>query len=285
MAEIDIDSLFLDTGRHSRPEVGMNVLEAVSATTPGEKFGDKPRTVSPVIANMLRVWNEELEDEPRQELKRYIKKVANSLLTDDVEEHRAWRATDWLVRVQAPAWLKAAGVEDLAEELENQEPIWTPDNARATQPILDAAHETLNRQAKEGADAWGRKGEEAWAEVSPKKWESVSNGIHSAVRNATRRGHIAALAAAEATGKRYAARDAAFEIACDVGWDAAFTMAWKVALPRGAGEAGETSTAVRDALEPTASHLHKLTFELLDQLLDTRRLPDEVMRDVDIVGS
>jgi hypothetical protein len=285
LAELDLDSLFLDTGRHSRPEVGMSMLEAVSVAAPGEKFGDKPRTVSPVIGRMLRIWNDELEDEPRQELKPYIKKVIGSILTDDVEEHRAWMATDWLVRVQAPAWLKAAGVDDLAEELENQEPIWTPDRARATQSLLDSAHEIVNKQATKGAEDWGEKGEEAWAEVSPTRWESVTNGIKAAVRSATRRGHIAALSAAEATGKRYAARDAAFEIACDVGWDAAFTIAWKVALPLGALESGEASNAVREALEPTANQLHKLTFELLDQLLDTRRVPDEVERDIDIVGT
>ncbi len=285
MAELDLDSLFLEPGRHSRPEVGLSVLEAVSVAAPGEKFGDKPRTVSKVVANMLRVWNDELEDEPRQELKPYIEKVIGSVLTDDVEEHRAWRATDWLVRVQAPAWLRAAGLEELAEELENEEPIWTPDRARATQPLLDSGLQIVHKEAKTGADAWGEKGEEAWAEVSPSRWESVTNGIKAAVRNATRRGHIAALAAAEATGKRYAARDAAFEVACDVGWDAAFTIAWKVALPLGAKESGEATTAVREALEPTASHLHKLTFQLLDDILEARRVPDEVMRDVDIVGS
>lgn len=285
MAELDLDSLFLEPGRHSRPEVGMSFLEAVSVASSGEKFGDKPRTVSPVIASFVRIWNDELDDEPRQELKPYIQKVIGSILTDDVEEHRAWRATDWLVRVQAPTWLRAAGEDDLAAEIENEEPIWTPDQARATQNLLDAALDTVHRRATEGADAWTKKGEEAWAEVSPKTWESVSNGIKAAVRSATRRGHIAALAAAESTGKRYAARDAAFEIACDVGWDAAYSIAWDVAVPIGAGTPGEASTAAREALEPTALKLHRLTFELLDDLIDTRRVPEEVTRDVDIVGS
>ena len=263
----------------------MSMLEAVSVAAAGEKFTDRPRTVSPVIAAFLRIWNDELEDDPRQELKPYIEKVIGSVLTDDVEEHRAWMATDWLVRVQATTWLRAAGVEDLAEELENEEPIWSPDRARATQKLLDAGHEIVNRKAKEGADEWTQKGEEAWAEVSPKTWESVSNGIKNTVRKTTRRGHIAALAAAESTGKRYAARDAAFEIACDVAWDAAYTIAWKVAIPIGAGTPGEATNAVREALEPTADKLHRLTFDLLDELIDTRRVPEDVVRDVDIVGS
>ena len=284
MAELDLDSLVLEAGRHSRAEVGMSVLEAVTVVS-NEKFSDRPRTVSKVIEAFLRAWNDALEDEQRQDLKPYIHKVINSVLTDDVEEHRAWQATDWLVRVQATTWLKAAGLDELAQEIASSEPIWGPEEARKTQKLIDTALEQVHHEATAGAEAWTKAGEEAWAQVGPKTWDSVGNGIKAAVKGATSRGHIAALAAADATGKRYAARDAAFETACDVAWDSAFMMAWKVAVPLGAFNTGEATTAVRAALEPTASSIYPLTFDLLDLMIQTRRVPDEVVRDVDRVGS
>ena len=284
MAELDLDSLVLEAGRHSRAEVGMSVLEAVTVVS-NEKFSDRPRTVSKVIEAFLRAWNDALEDEQRQDLKPYIHKVINSVLTDDVEEHRAWQATDWLVRVQATTWLKAAGLDELAQEIASTEPIWGPEEARKTQKLIDTALEQVHHEATAGAEAWTKAGEEAWAQVGPKTWDSVGNGIKAAVRSATSRGHIAALAAADATGKRYAARDAAFETACDVAWDSAFMMAWKVAVPLGAFNPGEASAAVREALEPTARSIYPLTFDLLDLMIQTRRVPDEVVRDVDRVGS
>lgn len=284
MADLDLDSLVLEAGRHSRPEVGMSMLEAITVVS-NEKFSDRPRTVSKVIEAFLRAWNDSMEDEQRQDLKPYIHKVINSVLTDDVEEHRAWQATDWLVRVQATAWLKAAGLDELAEEIASTEPIWGPEEARKTQKLVDIALEQVHGEATTGAEAWTQAGEEAWAKVGPKTWDSVGNGIKAAVKSATGRGHTAALAAADATGKRYAARDAAFETACDVAWDAAYMMAWKVAVPLGAFNTGEATTAVREALEPTALSLYPLTFDLLDLMIQTRRVPDEVVRDIDRVGS
>lgn len=282
--EQDLESLRLDTGRHSRPDVGMSFLEAVSVAAPNEKFGDAPRTVSPVIANFTRVWNDFLDDEPRQELKPYIKKVIGSVLTDDVEDHRGWQCTDWLVRVQATAWLRAAGFEDIAGEIETQDPVWTPDQARKVQKLLDIGHNAANTEAKSGAKAWAKAGEEAWAQVGPKTWDSVGNGVKAAVRNATDAGNRPALAAAIG-GSRYAARDAAAEIACDVAWDSALTIAWHVAVPLGAFEPGAASEAVRQRLEPLKNHLYPLTFALLDLMIETRRVPEEVLRGVDIVGS
>jgi len=284
LADLDLDSLVLEAGRHSRAEVGMSVLEAVTVVS-NEKFSDSPRTVSKVIEAFLRAWNDALEDEQRQDLKPYIRKVINSVLTDDVEEHRAWQATDWLVRVQATTWLKAAGLDELAEAIASSQPLWGPEEARNVQKLVDIALEQVHHEATAGAEAWTQAGEEAWAQVGPKTWDSVGNGIKAAVRSATSRGHVAALAAAESTGKRYAARDAAFDTACDVAWDSAYMIAWKVAVPLGAFNTGEATTAVREALEPTASSLYPLTFDLLDLMIQTRRVPDEVVRDVDRVGS
>lgn len=274
MADIDLDTLVLDRGKHSYPEQGMNVLEAVSAFSPNEKFGDSPRTVSPVIAAFLKDWNDALDDEPRQKLKQFIPKIAGSVLTEDVEEFRTWTATDWLVRVQAPAWLAAAELNEFAQALSEQDPVLFPDQARKVQKLLDEAAAYANVGAKDLSKQWGEAGEEAWAKVGPKSWEAAGNGVKMAVRRATMAGQRAAFAAT-GVGLRYAARDAAAEVACDCAWDAAFIIAWKAALPKGGFVSGEAGTAASEALAPIAKELEDKQFELLETLINLRRVPEE----------
>lgn len=282
MADVDLDTLFLDRGKHAYAEQGMNVLEAVSAISPNEKFGDAPRSVSPVIAAFLREWNDVLEDEPRQHLKQFIPRIVGSVLTDDVEEYRAWLATDWLVRAQSPVWLGAAGLDEFAAALTEQEPVVFPDQARAVQTLLDEAAAYANVGAKDLSKEWGEAGEQAWAQVGPKSWESAGNGVKMAVRRATS-GCQKAASAAAGYGLRYAARDAAVEVACDSAWDAAFIVAWKVALPIGGFRTGEASAAAAGALAPIAAALEEMQFELLDTLLSTRKVPEKY-KAVDYVG-
>ena len=274
MADLDIDTLVLERGRHSYAEQGMNVLEAVSVISPNEKFGDQPRTVSPVIAAFLKDLNDALEDEPRQQLKRFIPQIAGSILTDDVEEFRAWIATDWLARVQAPAWLQAAGLDEFDEALASHDPVLFADQARAVQKLLDEAAAYANVGAKDLSQQWGEMGEEAWAKVGPKSWESAGNGVKMAVRRATSIGQKAAMSAA-GYGLRYAARDAVVEVSCDAAWDAAYILAWKAALPVGGFTPGEAAAKAAEALAPVAEDLQQKTFELLETMLSTRRVPDE----------
>jgi len=274
LADLDLDTLVLERGKHGYPEQGMNILEAVSVVSPGDKFGDTPRSVSPVISAFLRDWNDALDDEPRQELKRFIPKIVGSILTEDVEEFRAWLATDWLVRVQAPAWLQAAGLGEFAEALAEQDLVVSPDQARAVQTLLDEAAAYANVGARDLSKEWGEAGEAAWAKVGPKSWESAGNGVKMAVRRATTIGQKAAMAAA-GVGLRYAARDAAVEVSCDAAWDAAYIIAWKAALPVGGFNSGEASAKATEALAPVAGDLEKKLFELLDTLINTRRVPEE----------
>lgn len=282
MADLDLDTLVLERGKHAYAEKGMNVLEAVSAISPNEKFGDDPRSVSPVISAFLKEWNDDLEDEPRQKLKQFIPRIANSVLTEDIEEFRAWTATDWLVRVQAPVWLGAAGLDEFAEALGQQDPVVFPDQARNVQKVLDEAAAYANVGAKDMSRDWGEAGEAAWAKVGPKSWEAAGNGVKMAVRRATSSGQKAASAAA-GYGLRYAARDAAVEVACDAAWDAAFIVAWNAALPVGGFKTGEASTAAAEALAPIKAALEELQFDLLDTLLNTRRVPEEY-KSVDYEG-
>lgn len=275
MAQLDLDELVLERGRHATPDSGLSVLEAITVIAPHEKFGDEPRNVSPVIAGLLRTWNDLLDDEPRQKLKAYIPRVINSVLSEDIEDYRAWVATDWLVRVQAPVWLTAAGLQELAEVIEAQDKIVGPDQARAAQKALDDAAAAAHAEAKAGSQAWTEAGEAAWAQVGPKQWESAGNGIKMAVRDATTESTAPALAAA-GWGSRYAARDAAGEVAGDCAWDAAYMIAWKAALPVGGFVPGEASAKAREALAPVIETMHEAVFQLLDELVDTRWVPQEL---------
>lgn len=275
MAQLDLDDLVLERGRHPTPDSGLSMLEAITVIAPHEKFGDEPRNVSPVIAALLRSWNDLLDDEPRQKLKPYIPKVIDSVLSEDIEDFRAWVATDWLVRVQAPIWLAAAGLTELAEAVQEQDQIFGPDQAREAQKVLDDAAAAAHAEAKEGAQAWTEAGEAAWARVGPKQWASAGNGIKMAVRDATTESTAPAIAAA-GWGSRYAARDAAAEVSGDCAWDAAYMIAWQAALPVGGFVPGEASAEVRKGLEPVTQTAHEALFQLLDALLETRRVPQEL---------
>lgn len=275
MAKLDLNELVLERGRHPTPDSGLNVLEAITLIAPHEKFGDDPRNVSPVITELLRSWNDLLDDEPRQKLKPYIPRVINSVLSQDVEDFRAWVATDWLVRVQAPIWLAAAGLSELGEIIEAQDQIFGPDQARAAQKVLDEAAQAAHAEAMAGADEWSKAGEDAWAQVGPKQWSSAGAGLKMAVRDATLESTAPALAAA-GWGSRYAARDAAGEVASDCAWDSAYMIAWKAALPVGGFVPGEASTKAREALAPVSETMHEVLFQLLDALIETRWVPAEL---------
>ncbi|MDQ4145162.1 MAG: hypothetical protein M3198_15765 [Actinomycetota bacterium] len=273
MSYVDLDTLVLEAGKHSSPEHGMNVLEAVSLYGHRE-FSDRPNTVSPVIRAFLHDFNDALEDSTRQRLKDYIPKIDRSILSGDIEDFRAWQAANWMVHVMAPIWLRAAELDEPAEALEATPPILTPDAARDVQELLDQAAAAANKRAKEGTAAWNQAGEEAWATVSKTAWNTSGGGVKNMVKRATACVAQPAFSAAGA-GKRYAARDAVAEAASDLAWDSAYTLAWKAAVPVGGGEPGAAAEAAREALEPTVDKLIDEAFGLLELLLETRRIPAE----------
>jgi hypothetical protein len=60
----------LSRGKHASPAQGACVMELASMLA-GERFTDRPRSVSPVIAALLRCYNDGLDDERRQDLYRF----------------------------------------------------------------------------------------------------------------------------------------------------------------------------------------------------------------------
>ncbi len=67
----------LSTGKHTSPEKGACVIELASMLA-DEPFSDHPRSVCPVIAALLRRYNDSLDDRRRQDLYPYAAKVVGS---------------------------------------------------------------------------------------------------------------------------------------------------------------------------------------------------------------
>ncbi len=151
---LDLDTLVLDGGSHSPGSDRMCVMEAV-ALLAGEGWTDHPACASPVIGVFLRSWNDSLPDDERQQLKQYIPRLVNSKGADDQETERSWLATDWLIRVQTPAWLRLAGLTEQADLLALMRPV-NPETCTSILPALKAVR-------SDAAAAWDAARDAAWA--------------------------------------------------------------------------------------------------------------------------
>jgi hypothetical protein len=67
----------LARGQHLGPEDGACVMELASMLA-GEPFSDHPHSVCPVIAAFLRVYNDRIDDERRQDLYRFASLAVGS---------------------------------------------------------------------------------------------------------------------------------------------------------------------------------------------------------------
>jgi hypothetical protein len=123
----------LSACRHASPDEGVCVMELASMLA-GEPFTDRPGSVSPSIAALLRGLNDGLNDEKRQTLKRF---AAASVGT--VADRRAERARRRLIgrsigsaahRRGPVAWASRAltGVDPYAASLETAHRIAVGDD-------------------------------------------------------------------------------------------------------------------------------------------------------------
>src|SRR6185436_6450155 len=133
----DIEHITLEKGAHGSRESGVCAMELV-AWMAGEKHSDHPACVSPVLGAFLRRWNDDLDDEGRQRLKPYLKRVIGTAL-DGFDERRGWMVTDWMVRTHLPAWLDLAGITAPAAAL------------RALPELVDVASATSAQSTIENA--------------------------------------------------------------------------------------------------------------------------------------
>ena len=67
----------LSGGRHASPREGACVMELASMLA-GERFSDHPRAVCPVIAMVLRAYNDGIDKERRQDLYTYAAGVVGT---------------------------------------------------------------------------------------------------------------------------------------------------------------------------------------------------------------
>jgi hypothetical protein len=77
----------LTAGRHSGPDHGVCVMELASMLA-GERFTDRPANVSPSLAAMLRGYNDGLDDDRRQTLKRFASASIGTQAGRRVERRR-----------------------------------------------------------------------------------------------------------------------------------------------------------------------------------------------------
>lgn len=147
---LDLDNLHLLTGSHyPNDEHRMCVMEAV-AFLAGEEWSDHPACASRIVGTFLRAWNDVLPDDQRQELRQYIPRLVGSAGTPEQEERRSWMALDWLVRVQAPAWLRLAGLTGQADMLAGMAEV-TPETCPSISSPLQAVRQDA---AAARAAAW-----------------------------------------------------------------------------------------------------------------------------------
>jgi hypothetical protein len=88
----------LGPGRHPRPGTVVCVLELASMLA-GDRFGDRPVSVCPVIGAILRAYNDNVDDRRRQDLYRFAADAVGTRRDYRVQRVRADVAIEWaLVR-------------------------------------------------------------------------------------------------------------------------------------------------------------------------------------------
>jgi hypothetical protein len=182
----------------------------------------------------VRSWNDTLDDTTRQRLIPFIPRLVGTA-NDGGDQTRVWMLVDWLARVYAPAFLRAAGLAGQAGRLEQAPPIIGPDTAISLQPELDTA------QTAAWAAAGAATGDAAW--VAGDAGAAAGAAAGNAAWATTREAGAAARAAVDAA-------------------------AWAAA-----GAARDAAVAARDVLSPTVERLQESAFGLLGRMCDTPHDP------------
>jgi hypothetical protein len=107
----------LAPGRHERPDDGVCVMELASMLA-GEPLSDHPSTVSPLLAALLRGYNDGLDSERRQTLKRYAVASLGTACGHPAERERRRRVRWWLATSHGRfAWLRVYDMQQVGRSL------------------------------------------------------------------------------------------------------------------------------------------------------------------------
>ncbi|TXH09469.1 MAG: hypothetical protein E6R04_08085, partial [Spirochaetes bacterium] len=118
-----IENTPLLAGAHTAPDdygANMCVMEAV-AYVAGEPNTDHPKCACPVIAGLMRRWNDRLGSGERANaerdrlLKPLVARLVGSKSTLEVEEARRAMLRDWTRSAPLADWLEAAGLQEHAD--------------------------------------------------------------------------------------------------------------------------------------------------------------------------
>ena len=233
----------LSAGGHEHVDEGACFMEAVSYVA-GEPWSDKPACACPVLGAFLRTWNDDLSDTDRDRLLRpLVLRLVGSRSTPEVEARRSWLAMDWLVRTNAPTWLRLVpALVPHADALTDLPPIVDAQTAAAYQSTFNAAVDAAWVAAR--AAAVDAAVDAAWVAAVDAAWDAAWDAACAAAC-------AAALAAADV-----AAMTAAEAAACAAAGDAAGDAAWAAAR-----------AAARAALQPTVVTLQMSALDLIDRML------------------
>ena len=72
----------------------------------GDRFGDRPVSVCPVIGSFLRAYNDSIDDERRQDLYAYASKVVGSRTSADIQRARAEYLSAWAEQFKRTGWTR-----------------------------------------------------------------------------------------------------------------------------------------------------------------------------------
>lgn len=158
---LDLDKVNLTRGAHTKKSGEMCAMECASMLA-GEDWSDAPKCVSPIIGAFMRNFNDSVDDDTRQKLKRFIPLVINTNTGAADDLRRSWMAMDWLVRVHVPAWLDLAKLDSYAAAIRGGPEIVDGDTLADAMPSLIAGQKKADpaRDAAWAA-AWAAAGD-AW---------------------------------------------------------------------------------------------------------------------------
>lgn len=147
-----LEKIRLESGSHEMRERGVCAMEAV-AWIAGEPHSDHPQCACPVIAAFVRRLNDQLKDDERQRLKRYIPQLIGSRSTPEVEMMRAYAAADHAVRVLLPMVMRRIKLEAEAASLALLQPVVDRATALAARDEAWQARNDAAAYAAYAADA------------------------------------------------------------------------------------------------------------------------------------
>jgi hypothetical protein len=258
---------------HVRRTDEVSLLEAV-AWWAGEPHSDRPACVSPVLAAFARAWADALDDRIRQQLKAWVPKLA-ATGGDGGDQTRALLLADWLARVCAPAFCRAAGLQREAGLLERAAEIggWAP--AVAVRPAVAEAY-AVAKTHLDAAWAGRTSGPDAPQAAQEATRHAAAHAADGALRLAlgvgpAEAGQLEVLLAAALQAAiggdpagTLAARLERVRVAALGGLRDALLVTLNAAALAGALDAPPDAAAL--TLQPTVKHLQATAFDLLEGL-------------------